>query len=89
MRTRHSQHGARRRWYAPWTVICRCGLKAWPCYVVRMQERQRGMQPVPHRPASDWASRTSSTVRLPRTSMPPARPLLTPGQAHRSAGRTR
>jgi len=93
-RRRHTGHGPRRLWYAPRTVICRCGLRAWPCYVVLMREHQRGMQP---RPAgndwpveveNDWPDRSGVAVRLPRTAVPAARSLLTLDQAYRSRGRT-
>lgn len=40
MRDPYPKHGKRRPWYAPWRVICRCGLDAYPCTVVRMQQRQ-------------------------------------------------
>ncbi|MEV6348580.1 hypothetical protein [Actinoplanes sp. NPDC051851] len=32
---RYPIHGRRRRWFAPWRVICRCGLAAYPCTVMR------------------------------------------------------
>jgi hypothetical protein len=28
-------HGRTRRWFRPFTVICRCGLDAYPCPVTR------------------------------------------------------
>jgi hypothetical protein len=33
-------HGGRRRWWCPWSLICRCGMGAWPCPVVTMLEHQ-------------------------------------------------
>ncbi len=92
MRLRHGEHGPRRLWYAPWTVICRCGLRAWPCYVALMRKRQRAAQPVPQpapEPGSDWPARNGSALRVPRAAAPTDRPLLTRGQAHRSQGRAR
>jgi hypothetical protein len=87
-RRRHTRHGPRRLWYAPWAVICRCRIGAWPCYVVVMLDRQQRMQPQPRENA--WAGRASvPAFRLPRTAAPTSRPLLTPGQAHRSSGGTR
>lgn len=84
---RHAGHGPRRLWYAPRTVVCRCGIGVWPCYVVQMLDRQRRMQPRPVE--NDWPARSpGSAVRLPRMVAPATRPLLTPGQAHRSSGRT-
>jgi hypothetical protein len=35
MRDPYPKHGPRRRWFAPWRVICRCGLAAYPCIVMR------------------------------------------------------
>lgn len=82
-RRRHTGHGPRRLWYAPWMVTCRCRIGTWPCYAVEMLERQRRMQP---RPAENtWTARASvPAFRLPRTAAPASRPLLTPGQAYRS-----
>jgi len=86
-RRRHTKHGPRRHWYAPWTVTCRCGIGAWPCYAVQLRDRQRGMQPRPQE--NTWAVRSGVALRLPRTAEPTDTPLLTPGQAYRSSGRTR
>ncbi len=41
MRDKFPRHGPRRRWYRPWKVVCRCGLDAYPCVVVRMLGRPR------------------------------------------------
>ena len=68
----HIQHGKRRLPLRPWLVICRCGLAAWPCPVVRIRERQA--QPMP-RPA--W---TAGTVSLPVVEPRQSAPLLTRGQ---------
>lgn len=35
------KHGPRRRWFAPWQVICRCGLDAYPCIVMKTVYRDR------------------------------------------------
>ena len=91
---RHTGHGPRRRWHAPRTVICRCGLGAWPCYVILMRDRQRGMQPPlvendrPVEVETGWPARSGVALRLPRMAAPTDRPLLTRGQAYRSRGRT-
>lgn len=50
-------HGRRRRWFAPFTVICRCGLDAYPCAVVRAFRAQGAEPPVPAESrwdASSW-----------------------------------
>ena len=39
MRDPYPIHGKRRPWYAPWRVICRCGLGAYPCPAKRMLDR--------------------------------------------------
>jgi len=39
MRDLYPKHGPRRRWYAPWRPVCRCGLEAYPCHVERMLAR--------------------------------------------------
>ncbi len=88
MRPRHLQHGPRRRWFAPWTVICRCGLGAWPCYAVRMLQDQARMQPRDPGSAT-WSGPTTAIPALRPFLAAPERPLLTPGQAHRSRGPTR
>jgi hypothetical protein len=41
MRDLYPQHGPRRRWWWPFSVICRCGLDAWPCPAKRMLDRAR------------------------------------------------
>lgn len=77
---RHIRHGMRRRWWKPWSPICRCGLEAWPCYVVVMLDRQASYR----RPAANerpvWNGPTVNVL---------AAPLLTRGQAARSRGRAR
>ncbi|BEL09201.1 hypothetical protein Q0Z83_073920 [Actinoplanes sichuanensis] len=35
------KHGRRRIWWAPWRVVCRCGLAAYPCVVLRTVYRNR------------------------------------------------
>jgi hypothetical protein len=37
----YPKHGPRRRWFAPWRRICRCGLDAYPCVVMRTVYRER------------------------------------------------
>jgi hypothetical protein len=37
----YPKHGPRRRWFAPWRVICRCGLDAYPCIVMKTVHRDR------------------------------------------------
>lgn len=82
-RNHHIEHGPRRLWYAPWKVLCRCGLGASPCYVVLMRQGQQRMWP--RQAENNWPARAAvATVRLPRTAVPDTRPLLTPGQAYRS-----
>ena len=39
MRDLYPKHGLRRLWYAPWRVVCRCGLEVYPCFVERMVAR--------------------------------------------------
>jgi hypothetical protein len=91
MRRRHIQHGPRRRWFAPWTKVCQCGLGSWPCYAVRMLEAQARMQPRP--PANTagpaWAGPTRQLATLGSFGTGPDRPLLTRGQAERANGRPR
>jgi hypothetical protein len=67
------EHGPRRPWWAPWRLVCRCGLEAYPCPAERMLERQRQMRPPP-RPI--WDRPTSMTPNIG--------PLLTPGQLWRT-----
>lgn len=41
MRDPYPVHGKRRHWRAPWRVVCRCGMDAWPCIVERMLSAAR------------------------------------------------
>jgi hypothetical protein len=88
-RRRHLRHGQWRRWYLPWTVICRCGLNAWPCPAAVMLEQQAAMQAARRPAQSERRSWTAArTMQLPVLSVArDERPLLTPGQAHRSRRR--
>lgn len=75
MRDLYPRHGRRRRWFAPWRVICRCGLEAYPCTVVKMLGRSQ-------RQANAGPAWNEPTRRTPM--IRPDRPLLTPGQKARS-----
>lgn len=70
----HLEHGPRRRWWAPWSPICRCGLGAWPCYAEQMLRRQATYQLSIPRPP--WNG--------PTRNLPPHKPLLTRGQEART-----
>lgn len=37
----HNYHGKSRRWWAPWTFRCRCGIDWWPCPVVMLNLSRR------------------------------------------------
>jgi hypothetical protein len=66
------EHGPRRLWLRPWKVVCRCGLGAYPCPVVRMRDEQAEMiQTLNNR----WNVQTGQ-YRVA--------PLLTRGQAART-----
>lgn len=69
----HLTHGPRRPFWRPWATVCRCGLAAWPCYVVKMRKAQEALLEPPGRPV--W--------NAPTTPYPTA-PLLTRLQQERS-----
>lgn len=97
-------HGRRRLWWAPWIVICQCGLEEYPCAALRMLDLQRRMRQDSVREserqrnarrtqASRWNAATalfpSGTSRKAEMEHRLNGPLLTPGQAHRSRNRRR
>lgn len=41
MRYPYPRHGRRWTWRHPFRWVCWCGLDAYPCVVMRMQERER------------------------------------------------
>lgn len=88
MRQKHIQHGPRRRWYAPWSVVCRCGLGSSPCYAARMLAEQASWRT---RSIADWdgPSWGGPTLQLSSLGRPSDRPLLTRGQAARGNGHRR
>jgi hypothetical protein len=77
-RSESLSHGRRRRWWRPWSCLCRCGMGAWPCPVVLMLERQTRHRTTNQRPPWDHPTAKYASA-----------PLLTFGQEERSrqAGR--
>ena len=76
-RPRIIEHGPRRPWWALWQKVCRCGLDAWPCPVVRMLERQAAIRPPGRNGRPGWDRPTANVLRAP---------LLTRGPAARARG---
>ena len=72
-RHRIIQHGPRRRWWAPWHQVCRCGLDAWPCPVVRMREAQGAARPASRTEQHGWDQPTTHLQRAPLLTLCQAR----------------
>jgi hypothetical protein len=73
------QHGPRRCWYAPWRMVCRCGLGPFPCVAARMLQRPKRVEPAAV--VNAWNGPTAF-IRTP----PGRAGSLTPAQAWRAGG---
>ena len=72
---RHTEHGLRRLWWAPWRRMCRCGRTQFDCAyerVVQAQTLRDHAGRAETNPPQRWNGPTSTML-----------PLLTLGQQHR------